>query len=107
MCVLLKPFATSYNEQCNTNNDNNNNWKRDRCLARDTTCPDTFAQSYVQLASSIQARSAAAATAAEEKKTQTYSGIVCYLLVFVHGELYNNYVGRSRDCTVPLATTNF
>ena len=48
-------------------------WKRGRCLAWDATCPDTFAQSYVQ-ASSIQAGSAAAA--AEEKKTRKYSDIV-------------------------------
>ena len=48
-------------------------WKRGRCLAWDATCPDTFAQSYVQ-ASSNQAGSAAAA--AEEKKIRKYSDIV-------------------------------
>ena len=45
-------------------------WRRGRCLAWDATCPNTFAQSYVQTTSSV---AGSAAAAAELKKQQKYS----------------------------------
>jgi len=47
-------------------------WRRGRCVAWDATCPNTFAQAYVQ-ASSMQSGSAAAG--AELKKQQKYNDI--------------------------------
>jgi hypothetical protein len=47
-------------------------WRRGRCLAWDATCPNTYAQSYVQ-ATSRQAGSAA--TEAELKKIQKYQDL--------------------------------
>ena len=47
-------------------------WRRGRCLAWDATCPNTYAQSYVQ-ATSRQAGSAAAG--AEVKKQQKYEDL--------------------------------
>lgn len=45
-------------------------WRRGRCLAWDATCPNTFAQSYVQTTSNV---AGSAAAGAEQKKQQKYS----------------------------------
>jgi hypothetical protein len=47
-------------------------WRRGRCLAWDATCPNTFAQSYVQTTSHT---AGSAAAGAEAKKQQKYSDL--------------------------------
>jgi len=47
-------------------------WKRGRCLAWDATCPNTFAQSYIQDSSTLDG---SAASAAELNKIAKYSDI--------------------------------
>jgi hypothetical protein len=48
-------------------------WRKGRCIARDATCPDTFAPSHVQACSSL---AGSAAAVAEQKKSQKYADII-------------------------------
>jgi len=48
-------------------------WKRGRCLAWDATCPNTFAQSYIQDSSTL---AGSAASAAELNKIAKYTDII-------------------------------